>query len=258
MPTILDAIVATKKEEVRRLRSDGLLHGGRTSHKRPFIEAIAKAQGLGIIAEVKKASPSRGIIAASFDPIVIAKAYEKGGAIALSVLTDEKYFQGAPRYLEAVRDNVSLPVLRKDFIIDPLQVEQTSAINADAMLLIAAIVSDSQMQELYSAAKELSIDPLIEVHTAKECERVLKVSPLPSVIGINNRDLQTFETDINVTLEILKIVPKEIMVISESGIHTKEQAKTLFNAGVKGLLIGESLMRSEDPGKMIGELRELK
>ena len=154
-----------------------------------------------------------------------------------------------------VRDAVSLPVLRKDFIIDPLQVQQSAACNADAMLLIAAILGKGQMEELYSAALELGLDPLIEIHSMEECERVLALSPTPRCIGINNRDLMTFETNIATTLAIVPHIPKDIVVISESGIQSVEQAKTLQKAGVRGLLVGESLMRQEEPGKLIKELK---
>jgi indole-3-glycerol phosphate synthase len=256
MPQILNAIVATKKEEVRRLYSQKMGKKGRTSPQRFFIDAISDSSKLAIIAEVKKASPSKGVISASFDPIAIAETYEKGGATAISVLTDEKYFQGSLRYLEAVREKVSLPLLRKDFIIDPLQVFESAQAGADAMLLIVAILGLNQMQELYSAALELSIDPLVEVHSMKECEIAFKLSPMPRLIGINNRDLSTFETDVSTTLSIIKNIPREVMVISESGIGTKEQAQTLFRAGVKGILAGESLMRSPDPAALIQELTD--
>jgi Indole-3-glycerol phosphate synthase len=255
MPNILDDIVATKKEEVRRLRSEKSIHGGRTSEKRPFIDAIEQAQGLGIISEIKKASPSKGIISTDFDPEAIAQKYEKGGAAAISVLTDEKYFQGSLSYLTIARDTVSLPVLRKDFIIDTLQVRQSAACNADAMLLIAAILGKGQMEELYSATLELGLDPLIEIHSMQECERVLALSPTPRCIGVNNRDLKTFETNIATTFSIVPHIPKDIVVISESGIQSNEQAQVLQKAGVRGLLVGESLMRSEDPGKLIKELK---
>jgi indole-3-glycerol phosphate synthase len=255
MTNILADIVATKKEEVRRLRSDSTIHRGRIDEKRPFIDALAKAEGLGIIAEVKKASPSKGVISADFDPKVIAEKYGKGGATAISVLTDEKYFQGSLSYVTLVRETVSLPVLRKDFIIDPLQVRQSAAINADAMLLIAAILDPGQMEELYSAALELNLDPLMEIHSMKECERVLALSPPPRCIGINNRDLATFKTDISLTLSIVGNIPQGIVIISESGIQTHEHAEALQKAGVRGLLVGESLMRSSDPGELIKELK---
>jgi len=247
MPHFLDTIVATKHKEVAKLKAQGVSRSGRMEPARPFINALVDAQGLGIIAEVKKASPSKGIIAASFDPVAIATRYQEGGATAVSVLTDEQYFMGAIAYLTAVRKAVALPVLRKDFIIDPLQVFQTASINADAMLLIAAILSDGQMQELYCAARELSLDVLLEVHSMQEAERVLKLSPMPACIGINNRDLRTFQTDINITIDILKHLPSGILIISESGIHEPQQAAQLKAAGVKGLLIGESLMRDNNP-----------
>jgi indole-3-glycerol phosphate synthase len=255
MPSILDSIVATKKEEVRRLRADTSIRASRSSEKRPFIDAIAKALGLGIIAEIKKASPSKGVISTDFDPEAIAVNYEKGNATAISVLTDVKYFQGALSYLTIVRDAVSLPVLRKDFIIDPLQVQQSAAYNADAMLLIAAILGQGQMEELFSAALECGLDPLIEIHSMGECERVMKLSPTPRCIGINNRDLKTFETNIATTLSIVPNIPQGIVIISESGIQTREHAQALQKAGVKGLLVGESLMRKKEPGDLIKELR---
>jgi indole-3-glycerol phosphate synthase len=253
MAHILDAIVATKREEVARLKERGVSRSGRTDEQRPFINSLAHAQGLGIIAEVKKASPSKGLISATFDPVAIATLYQQGGATAISVLTDEQYFMGAIAYLIAVREAVSLPVLRKDFIIDPLQVFQTASINADAMLLIAAILSNSQMQELYCAAHELSLDVLLEVHSIQEAERVLNLSPQPVCIGINNRDLRTFETNIKNTTDIIKYLPSGITVISESGIHTPKQAAHLKDSGVKGLLIGESLMRNANPAVLLQE-----
>jgi indole-3-glycerol phosphate synthase len=256
MPTILDAIIAEKKEEVRRLRLQKGGRSGRTSEKRPFRDSIADSSKLAVIAEVKKASPSKGVIAASFDPVAVAEAYEKGGAACISVLTDEKFFQGSLDYLRKVREKVGLPVLRKDFIIDPVQVFESASVDADAMLLIAAALGGGQMQELYAAALELSLDPLIEVHTMKEVEAVFRLSPEPGLIGVNNRDLATFETDIETTLRIVKELPRGVTVISESGIATREQAQTLFKAGVRGVLVGESLMRAEDPGALIKELTE--
>jgi len=255
MPDFLDDIIATKKEEVRALRSRKSGFSGRRSALRPFVKAIASAAGgKAIIAEVKKASPSKGDIVIDFDPVAIARNYEKGNATAVSVLTDERYFKGSLTYLESVREAISLPTLRKDFIIDTLQVEQTAAINADAMLLIAAILGNDQMRELYSAALELSVEPLIEVHTIRECERVLNLISHPRIIGVNNRDLHTFATDIRVSIEIVKIIPKDIVVIAESGIHDAQQATTLFAAGMRGILIGESLMRSADAAEFIKEL----
>jgi indole-3-glycerol phosphate synthase len=255
MSGILDEIVAVKREEVKRLRTlRGSLHG-RTSPWRPFAEALKVAAGHAVIAEIKKASPSKGVIAHGFDPVAIAKHYKNGNATALSVLTDEKFFMGSIKYLEDARAAVDLPVLRKDFMIDEIQIMQAASINSDAILLIAAILSDSQMQELFCAAGEMSLDSLIEVHTPYECERVLKLAPVPALIGINNRNLQTFVTDISVTLDIIKMIPDDILVISESGISSREQAEMLFKAGVGGLLVGEYLMRADDSEQLISCLQ---
>jgi indole-3-glycerol phosphate synthase len=247
---ILDTILSEKREEVKRLRSQRGGFAGRSGEVRPFVTALVQP---AVIAELKKASPSRGVIRKDFDPVSIAKRYFDGGAAALSVLTDELFFKGSQAYLETARKTMPLPVLRKDFIIDPIQVEQTSSMNADAMLLIAAILSDDQMNELYCAGREAGLDMLIEVHSAGELDRVLRLSPLPACIGINNRDLATFTTDIATTLTIAPHVPKEITLVSESGIENAKQARELFKAGVSALLVGESLMRSDDPGKMIKE-----
>lgn len=255
MPTFLDTILLRKKEEVALLRRDrGAFAGyGPVPPHRPFVKSLDAGATLAIIAEVKKASPSKGIIRPDFDPLAIARSYEKGGANACSVLTDERFFMGAPGYVPAIRVAVALPVLRKDFIIDPVQVEQTAALGADAMLLIAAALDDSPMRDLYETASGLGIEPLIEIHNHRELDRVMKIAP--PVIGINNRDLATFVTDINLTVELLRHIPREIMVVSESGIERGEQARLLRSAGVKALLVGESLMRKEDPAPLMAELR---
>jgi indole-3-glycerol phosphate synthase len=254
MPSILDIILAAKKEEVKRLYKERGRFSGRSSARRPFAESLRRPGGPAVVAEIKKASPSKGIISADFDPSAIAENYHKGGAATLSVLTDEIFFMGSQAYLEAARDAVPLPVLRKDFIIDPIQVAQTASMNADAMLLIVAALSQSQIDELYCAGREAGLDILIEIRNAKELDRVLSQSPLPLCIGVNNRDLATFQTDIKTTLSIAPHVPKEIALVSESGIETGEQAKELYKAGVSALLVGESLMRAKDPGKLIKEL----
>jgi indole-3-glycerol phosphate synthase len=254
MPSILDTIISAKKDEVARLKKERARFEGRSAGHRPFITAIRLPGKMSVIAEIKKASPSKGIIRPDFDPVSIAEAYNKGGAAALSVLTDEKFFMGSQAYLEAARNAVPLPVLRKDFIIDPVQVSQTAAMNADAMLLIAACLSDSQMQELFCAAQEKGLDVLLEIHDTKELDRALKLSPLPACIGVNNRDLSTFKTDIATTLSIAPHVPREIVLVSESGIENKDQAKLLYKAGVSALLVGETLMRAEDPEKAIKDL----
>jgi len=255
MNKILKTIIEQKHAEVSALKDmkSELANARRSDARRPFVGALDKRPELAVIAEVKKASPSKGVIRADFDPIKISSEYEESGAAAISVLTDEKFFQGHIDYLKSVRSNVSIPILRKDFIIDILQVQHTAMINADAMLLIAAALDDSQMKDLYQAANELDIDVLIEVHNARELDRTMKLEP--AVIGINNRNLDTFVTDIAVTLELIKHIPGDIIVVSESGIDNKEQALMLAAAGVRSLLVGESFMRADDIGKLVMELR---
>ncbi len=252
MNEILKTIIGQKKLEVTLLKKRRGDFNGRQSPKRDFTGCFKNREQLAIIAEVKKASPSKGVIREDFDPVGIAQSYHKGGASAVSVLTDEKFFQGHEDFLVAVRERVSLPVLRKDFIIDILQVEHTASIGSDAILLIAAALDDAQIKDLYQSALELELDPLIEIHSLNELDRVMKLNP--ALIGINNRDLNTFKTDIAVTTELVKRIPSEIAVISESGIHSKEQTLELFAAGIAGILVGESLMRSDDPGCLISEL----
>jgi indole-3-glycerol phosphate synthase len=257
MSNILETIISAKKEEVRLLKKERSRFSGRSSGHRPFIAALRQKDKLSVIAEIKKASPSKGVIRPDFDPVSIAESYFKAGAAAMSVLTDEKFFMGLQQHLEDARNAVPLPVLRKDFIVDPIQVSQTAAMNADAMLLIAACLSDSQMQELFCAASENRLDVLLEIHTTKELDRALKLSPLPKCLGINNRDLSTFKTDIAATLSIAPHVPREITLVSESGIETGEQAKELYKAGVSAILVGEALVRAEDPEKVIEELSRI-
>ncbi|MBD3343533.1 MAG: indole-3-glycerol phosphate synthase TrpC [Chitinivibrionales bacterium] len=252
---MLEKIIETKKDEVRRLQKQHDSFTGRTAHCRSLLGSLNNCNHVGIIAEVKKASPSRGVIKKDFEPVSIAKTYEKGNAAAISVLTDEQYFQGSLDYLVAIRNSVALPVLRKDFIIDPIQVKQTAAHNADAMLLIAAALSDTQLEELHSAALEFNIEPLIEIHAIDELDRVMKAEP--SLIGINNRDLTTFSVDINTSVTIMKYIPSKVTVISESGIFTQEHAQRVYNAGVKGILVGESLMRADNPVQLLDELNNV-
>ena len=253
MPSFLDNILSQKRSELSRLRERGGSFQKRSSPKRPFFKALDKLPQLSIIAEVKKASPSKGIICKDFDPVAIAKKYEQGGASAISVLTDEKYFQGHSEYLVAVRENVALPVLRKDFIIDLLQVRETAHINADAMLLIAEILDTAQLADLYQAAFELDLDPFIELHSLRQLDKVMRLDP--PAIGINNRDLMTFKTDLAVTLQLIKHIPKEVAVVAESGVRNGNDARLLSDAGVRGLLVGESLMRANNVEEFIKELR---
>jgi len=252
MPHILDTIVGQKRAEVRALKSQAGGFGARRTQPRGFSAAISRRPLLSVIAEVKKASPSKGVIRPDFDAVAIGRSYKAGGAAAISVLTDERFFMGSTGYLTAVREAVDLPVLRKDFIIDPVQVEQTAALDADAMLLIAAILDDTALAELHAAAIELGIDPLVEVHDRAELERVLRIGP--KIIGINNRDLRTFTCDLSVTAGLAGLVPPSIPVVSESGIENAGQTAALMKAGVSAILVGESLMRCSDPGPLIREL----
>jgi len=255
MTKVLQTIIDQKQIELRALRErkGELGNAKRVGAARGFADALRKRPELAIIAEVKKASPSKGVIRADFDPVKIAAAYNGNGASAISVLTDQKFFQGHIDYLTAVREVVDLPILRKDFIIDVLQVQETALINADAMLLIAAALDDSRLRDLYQAAEELGIERLIEIHNTRELDRVMRLSP--AAIGINNRDLDTFVTDISVTLELIRHIPKDVAVVSESGIEGGAQAAKLAAAGVSALLVGESLMRSGDVGALMRELR---
>jgi indole-3-glycerol phosphate synthase len=252
MHSVLVKIVEQKKIEIDILNRFGYPHNELPFTRRDFLKALDKKPNLAIIAEVKKASPSKGLIRPDFDPVKIAEHYQEGGASAISVLTDEKFFQGHYTYLQEVRARTSLPVLRKDFIIDPIQVKQTAAMQADAMLLIAAILEDVQLRDLYQMTMDYDIQPLIEIHTPWELDRVMKLEP--SLIGINNRDLNTFETSLDTTFTIIKYIPREITVVSESSIENGDQAKKLRDAGVRALLVGESLMRLDNPEQLIAEL----
>ena len=269
MATILDEIIETKRHEVAerksRLPVESLKETIATlGRPRNFFHAVThkdpkSRRRLNLIAEVKKASPSAGVIRADFDPVRIAQTYAEAGASALSVLTDEKYFQGHLDYLHAIRDVVKLPVLRKDFIIDPYQVYESRAAGADAVLLIAECLETSQLIDLQILATELHLTTLIEVHDMDNLMRVRdRVIGFPrksySLLGINNRDLRTFKTDLGTTLRLAELVEDRKVLVSESGIHTPEDIKKLAAAGVRAVLVGESLMRSDDIAGKIEEL----
>jgi indole-3-glycerol phosphate synthase len=204
-----------------------------------------------VIAEVKKASPSKGLIRPDCDPVAIAQTYAANGAAALSVLTDAKYFQGQLSFLEGIRTAVTLPLLRKDFIIDAYQVYESRAAHADALLLIVAALRSGQLEDFLGLADDLDMAALLEVHTVEELERCLPLQP--RLIGINNRDLRTFHTDIETTLRLLPLVPSDVLVVSESGINTAADITRLQEKGVHAFLIGESLMRAPDPGVKLRE-----
>ncbi|WP_136807558.1 indole-3-glycerol phosphate synthase TrpC [Desulfosediminicola flagellatus] len=255
---ILDKIVDRKREEVAELKKNGIEIPAEFRDKeidapRGFTQALVKFDGVSIIAEVKKASPSKGIICHDFDPVAIAGNYEKLGAQAISVLTDVDFFQGSLKYLMQVREAVKLPVIRKDFIIDPVQIEEARQHGADAILLIAAILDESQMRDYRQQAAEYGIDSLVEVHDDKELESALKAGS--SLIGVNNRNLKDFTMDLGLTLRLKKMIPDTIPVVSESGLKTREDILMLSEAGIAAALIGESLMRSGSSGTLLQELR---
>jgi indole-3-glycerol phosphate synthase len=206
-----------------------------------------------IIAEIKKASPSAGLIRAEFDPVAIAEIYERHGAAAISVLTDSKFFQGELRFLTAVRQHVQVPLLRKDFVVDPYQLYEARWYGADAVLLIAAALDVPQLVDLAALSQELGLEPLVEVHTAAELEKALECSC--RIIGVNNRDLHTFRTDVATTLDLLQQIPPDYLVVSESGLKDHATIARLAEHGVAAFLIGESLMRVADIGAKLDELR---
>ena len=225
--------------------------------KRHFFKALKERvnnKEIAVIAEIKKASPSLGIIQPNFDPVAIAKAYTEGGATCLSVLTDQHFFQGDPTYIQAVKAVSPLPVLRKDFIIDAYQIYESKVLGADAILLIVAALKDSELKKFYNLANKLELDVLVEVHDEQELKRALALNP--PCIGINNRNLKTFEVNIQTTLELLPKIPKELLVISESGIHNTEDIQKLCENGVYAFLIGEALMRSNNPKEKLQELQK--
>lgn len=246
---MLNKIVATKKIEVSQLQLAEPIEVRRFS----LFQALKTPnRNLGLIAEVKKASPSKGVIKQDFDPLVIAKQYQAGGADALSVLTDEDYFQGHHTYLSTIKKQVSLPVLRKDFIIDSKQIEQSVRIGADAILLIATILEKNQLHEFYEEAYQKGLECLVEVHSSEDLEKVFSTFK-PKIVGINNRNLKTFATDINQTLEIVKQLPKDVLVVSESGIKSKRDLD-LLEGCADAILVGETLMRALTPESGIAEL----
>src|SRR5947208_404378 len=266
MQTVLEKILENKRQEVAERKKSVPVEQlqekiAELGRPRNFFRAVTtrSKKRLNLIAEVKKASPSAGVIRADFDPIKIAQAYEAAGADALSVLTDEKFFQGKLGYIHAIRDVVRLPVLRKDFVIDPYQVYETRAAGADAMLLIAECLETSQLIDLQILATELNLTVLIEVHDMDNLIRVRdRVIGFPhksySLLGINNRDLRTFKTDLGNTLRMADLVEDRRVLVSESGINTPDDVKKLADAGVSAMLVGESLMRSPDIGAKIRDL----
>jgi len=256
---ILDTIVVHKQDEVNihkeRMPLTELKQLLREAKQiRDFKTAISSPGNINLIAEIKKASPSKGLIREDFDPVTIAKTYQANGAAAISVLTDERFFQGSLSYLATVQQVTSIPLLRKDFIIDAYQIYQARAAGADAVLLIAAILELGEMQNFLNVARELGLDCLVEVHTEFELEEVLKTDA--QIIGINNRDLTIFKTDIETTFRLKTSIPDDKIVVSESGIKSRRDVEMLQECGVNAILVGEALMRSANIGDKIKELME--
>ncbi len=255
MGTILDEIVAHKRLEVERAAravplADVEAALTRATPPRGFARALERdgAGRTAIIAEVKKASPSRGIIRADFDPVAIARAYERGGASAVSVLTDEKYFQGRLEFLRDVRDAISLPVLRKDFIVSDYQIIEARAAGADAILLILAALSDDrELVRFARRAEDLGMDVLWEVHDRAELDRLLSLDASPRIVGVNNRNLRTFAVSLETTRSLLPAIPTAAVKVSESGFFGRAELAEMEGWGVDAFLIGESLMRASDP-----------
>lgn len=252
----LQQILDTKKAEIARLlpRAELLRAAAlQRNDLRPFAAALDRGpDALGLIAEVKKASPSAGVIAADFDPVAIATQYEAAGAHAISVLTDEKYFQGHLSYLTKVRAAVDLPCLRKDFILHDAQIFEAAVAGADAILLIVAALEQPQLEALYKTAELCQLDVLVEVHTREELDRALELGA--NLIGINNRNLTTFEVDLATTEELSEDVPEDVILVSESGLKTQADTRRAHAAGCQAILVGESLMRT---GDIAGQVREL-
>ena len=259
-PTILKKILARKQEEIAERSATVSLQQlidrvASAPVPRGFAAALAKKLAAGesaVIAEIKKASPSKGVIREDFDPAAIAASYARGGAACLSVLTDVDFFQGADRYLQQAREACQLPVIRKDFIIDEYQVYEARAMGADCILLIVSALSESQLNRLHEVAISLGMDVLIEVHDAAELNLALKLDN--PMVGINNRNLHSFEVSLNNTYQLLAQIPEGRIVITESGIHSREDVAAMRQQDVHAFLVGEAFMRSEEPGDRLSEM----
>jgi indole-3-glycerol phosphate synthase len=259
LPSILERILATKAEEVAARKSVMSRDEVRTRAAdqpptRGFTARLRSRARIGpaVIAEIKKASPSAGLLRADFRPAAIATAYAEAGAACLSVLTDEAYFQGADRYLHEAHAACNLPILRKDFTIDPWQVYEARALGADCILLIVAALDPDLLADLHGRALDCGLDVLVEVHNEKELEQALAIDA--HLIGVNNRDLHRFRTDLAISERLLPLVPPERMMVTESGIHTPEDVARLRKVGVQAFLVGEAFMRAADPGRALREL----
>ena len=259
LPSILTEILDAKAREIEAgkdwVSQEKLAEGcAKLPPTRGFINSLSSrtATGPAVIAEIKKASPSAGVIREDFEPALIAASYESGGATCLSVLTDEPYFQGHRNHLEQARKSCSLPLLRKDFIVDPWQVYESRALGADCMLLIVAALQESQLRDFFDLAGDLDMDVLVEVHNEEEMEAALELNS--ALIGVNNRDLHTFETDLAISERLLEMLPPGRLLVTESGIRQKEDVRRMQDAGINAFLVGEAFMREDDPGKALKQL----
>jgi indole-3-glycerol phosphate synthase len=259
-PDILTKILQRKVEEIAERRkntsreqlTDLIASADKVRGFAGALQARISCDQPAVIAEIKKASPSKGILSENFEPAEIAKSYQTGGAACLSVLTDVDFFQGADEYLQQARAACTLPVLRKDFVIDPWQIYEARALGADCILLIVSALSDSLLMELLQLAGDLGMDALVEVHDAREMERAL-VTPA-SLIGVNNRNLRTFETTLDTTLKLLPGFPQDRLLVTESGIQTRADVARMRRHGVHAFLVGEAFMKSDDPGQKLAQL----
>lgn len=254
---ILSKIIEEKRREVDE--SQKIIPIGEVKEKAEglyirsmFKKNISRKGHINLIAELKKSSPSRGVIRVNFDPLKIAFAYHAAGASAISILTDERFFDGKLEYLQMIKERVTLPVLRKDFIIDEYQVYESAVAGADAILLIAQILTQEELNRYLALSKELGLEVLVEVHNEEDIEKALNTPA--SIIGINNRDLTTFNVDISVTQRLIRLIPETKVIVSESGIETYEQVMFLKSMGVNAVLIGETFMRTENIGEKVRDL----
>jgi indole-3-glycerol phosphate synthase len=254
--TILDKIIHWKRDEIVHHKHARPIEVVRDETAlapppRDFAAAL-RTPGVSLIAEVKRASPSKGLLRRDFDAVVLAREYEANGAVAISVLTDHHFFQGNLGHLQVVRRSAGLPLLRKDFMLDPYQVYETRAAGADAVLLIVAALDDGDLRALYQLVCELGMAALVEVHNAAEVERALKIGP--RIVGVNNRDLRTFKVDLETTARLRPLVPADVILVAESGVHTRADVARLAAIGADAMLVGESLVRAQDVGRKVQEL----
>lgn len=268
--TILDEIVKYKrqveipKEKEQAPPEEVQAQAVLAPDSRDFVQALRDAPGVALIAEVKKASPSKGLLRPKFDPVQLAVSYARHGASAVSVLTDARYFQGSLEFIPAIQQalgaerkaqQIACPVLRKDFIVDPYQVYQAKVVGADALLLIAACLSDDDLADLLRRARQVGLTALIEVHTKEELDRVLPLEP--RLVGVNNRDLRDFSVDLNTCIELRQHVPAEVCFVAESGIHSRADVQRLAREGVDAILVGEAIVRQQNVGRKVRELSKV-